>query len=178
MNCPCGNEKEFSQCCEPFLKGEATPDTAEKLMRSRYTAFTLADMEYVKRTLAPEARKGFDVASSKEAAKQAKWKGLKILSTKAGGPDDDEGIVEFTATYEHAGEGVEHHEVSEFRKEDGEWFFVDGDAHTHREGEGHQHHHTHERPVTVVREAPKVGRNDPCSCGSGKKFKKCCGAAA
>lgn len=140
-------------------------------MRSRYTAFTRADMDYLQKTMAPEARKDFNLAENKQWAEQAKWKGLKINSTNKGSPEDDIGIVEFTATYEHGGEGIDHHEVSHFRKsKQGHWFFVDGEAHTHKEGEGH-----HEAQVTKLRESPKIGRNDPCPCGSGKKHKKCCG---
>lgn len=173
-DCPCGSKESLESCCLPYLKGEAFPETAEKLMRSRYTAFTRADMDYIHKTLAPKARKGFDPVASKKSAEAAKWKGLKILSTKAGGPDDTEGVVEFTALYQYGEETVEHHEVSEFERNDkGHWHYVDGDAHTHKEGESHQHH---ERPETVVRQAPKIGRNDPCHCGSGRKYKKCCEA--
>lgn len=143
-------------------------------MRSRYTAFVRQDLDYIKKTLAPESRKGFDLQEMKRQAAGVKWKKLTIHKTKKGGPGDETGIVEFTATYDLKGEGIEHHEVAEFRKdEDGQWLFVDGDAHTHKEGEGHHHH----EPVeTVVRSEPKIGRNDPCHCGSGKKFKKCHGA--
>lgn len=169
--CPCGSALEFNACCEPFIKGEAVPETAEKLMRSRYTAYTLADVSYIKKTLAPESRADFDEKGAMEWAQQAKWKGLKILSTEKGGASDKKGVVEFVATYEQGGETLEHHEVSQFRKGDrGQWLFVDGDAHSHKEGEGHQHH---AKPQTVKRDAPKVGRNDPCPCGSGKKYKKC-----
>lgn len=172
MNCPCGSEATFEKCCSPFLEGKKQPDTAEKLMRSRYTAFSQAEMDYIKNTIVPESRKKFTAGSSKEAASKAKWKGLKIVRTEAGGPEDEEGIVEFIATYEVDGQGIEHHEVSQFRKDDGQWLYVDGEAHTHREGEGHHHHEPIE---TVRREQAKVGRNDPCACGSGKKYKKCCG---
>ncbi len=176
MQCPCGTGKEFNVCCEPFLKGKALPETAEALMRSRYTAFTCVDVDYIKKTLAPESRKGFSVKETRESAEQVKWKSLKILSTKKGQAQDTEGVVEFTALYEAQGEGIEHHEVADFRKdENGQWFFVDGEAHTHREGEGHHADHPHVE--TVVRSEPKVGRNDPCPCGSGKKFKKCCADA-
>mgnify|MGYP000399725954 CR=1 FL=1 len=172
--CACGSGLNFSQCCEPFINGTKLPETAEQLMRSRYTAFTLANVKYLKETLAPESRKDFDAKNTETWAKDSKWKGLKIISTKKGTAEDSKGVVEFVATYEVNGEGVEHHEVSEFRKSnDGQWFFVDGESHTHKEGEGHQHHHHQE---TVVRTEPKIGRNDPCHCGSGKKFKKCHGA--
>ncbi|MBY0369145.1 YchJ family protein [bacterium] len=173
MKCACGQPSAYEKCCGPFLEGAALPETAEQLMRSRYTAFTKADLEYIKKTLAPESRKGFDAAGTKKWAEEATWKGLEVLRTEAGKAGDEEGEVEFTATYAFDGQGIEHHEVAQFRKDKtGQWLFVDGESHTHREGEGH-HHHEPQEPV--VRAEPKIGRNDPCSCGSGKKFKKCCG---
>lgn len=176
MGCPCGTGVEFSGCCGPYLSGETFPKTAEQLMRSRYTAYTKADIGYIKKTLASESRRNFDEKEAIAWATQAKWKGLKILEAKAGGAEDKRGTVEFVATFDQDGEGIEHHEVSQFRRDDkGHWVFVDGDAHTHREGEGHHHH---PRPQQVIRESPKLGRNDPCHCGSGKKFKKCCGVDA
>jgi SEC-C motif domain protein len=176
MICPCGTGKNFDRCCEPYLAGKALPETAEQLMRSRYTAFTRADMEYIKNTLAPEARGDFDVAGNKRWAQESKWKGLKVISAEKGTAADKRGTVEFTATYEHGEDAVDHHEVAQFRKdESGQWLFVEGDAHTHKAGEGHHHHHEPIQPV--VRATPKIGRNDPCHCGSGKKYKKCHGAA-
>lgn len=176
MNCPCGSSNTYETCCGPFISGQKLPETAEKLMRSRYTAYTRADVEYIKKTMVPEARKDFDEIETKKWAVESKWKGLKIQDTKLGGPGDTSGLVEFTATYEKDGNGIDHHEVSQFRKtNDGKWLFVDGEAHTHKEGEGH---HDQPKPVTVVRDRPKIGRNDPCHCGSGKKFKKCCESAA
>jgi SEC-C motif-containing protein len=146
-------------------------------MRSRYTAYSQKNVDYLAKTLATESRHDFDPAASKKWAADAEWKGLQILSTEKGGPGDKKGTVEFVATYIQNGETIEHHEVSRFRKtEHGEWRFVDGESHTHKGGEGHHHHHAHEKPQTMMRESPKVGRNDPCPCGSGKKYKKCCGA--
>lgn len=173
MLCPCQSEKSFSDCCEPLLAGHAFAPTAEALMRSRYTAFTTADVPYLHRTLAPESRRDFDSVQTEKWARQAEWKGLKILSTKKGLASDKSGTVEFVATYEIDGQRLEHHEVSQFRKtEQGRWYFVSGEAHTHKDGEGHEP----SQPQTVVRETPKIGRNDPCPCGSGKKHKKCCAA--
>lgn len=172
MKCPCGSNNTYEECCGPFLSGQTHPDTAEKLMRSRYTAYTRADIEYIEKTMAPEARKDFDVTGTKQWAEGSRWKGLKIIDTQEGGPENKTGMVEFTATYEKDGEGIDHHEVAQFRKnKEGKWLFVDGEAHTHKEGEGH---HELTKPITVVRERPKIGRNDPCECGSGKKYKKCC----
>lgn len=176
MNCPCGNKTPYEECCGPFLSGKALPESAEKLMRSRYTAYTRVNVDYIKNTLAPESRSDFDPKAAREWGEKAKWHGLQIISTDKGTTTDKTGTVEFIATYEMEGDAVDHHEVSQFRKDQkGQWFFVDGESHTHKAGEGHQDHH-HEPQKPVVREAPKTGRNDPCPCGSGKKNKKCCAA--
>ncbi len=171
MLCPCGSTSQFESCCGPFLARKALPETAEKLMRSRYTAYTKAEVSYLKETT--DDTENFDEAATEKWAKEAKWKGLKILDAKLGSAADTKGIVEFIATYEQDGEGIDHHEVSCFRKtKEGRWLFVDGEAHQHKEGEPHKDPPKQE---TVVREGAKTGRNDPCPCGSGKKFKKCCG---
>ncbi len=176
MQCPCGSGSTYENCCESLIKGTKLPETAEQLMRSRYSAFVKADVEYLKKTLAPESRSDFDAAATKKWAQEAVWKGLKIMSTDKGTAQDSKGTVEFTATYAIDGEALDHHEVSQFKKSDsGQWYFVEGDSHTHPEGEGHHHH---QKPQTVQRESPKIGRNDPCHCGSGKKYKKCHGAEA
>ncbi|MBK7889393.1 MAG: YchJ family protein [Bdellovibrionales bacterium] len=161
MKCACGSGKNFEQCCKPFLAGEVHPETADKLMRSRYTAYTLGDIDYLEKTLAPESRHDFDPKATEQWSKSSEWKGLNILSTQNGATADQDGIVEFVATFVQQGQTLQHHEVSTFRKDDrGHWMFVDGKI------PGRQ---------TIIREEPKVGRNDPCPCGSGKKFKKCCG---
>ena len=167
MKCPCGSSKSIDDCCGPYLSGEKFPPTAEELMRSRYAAFVRADVDYIKNTLAPESRGDFDENGVREWATKSKWMGLEIKRTEKGQESDSTGIVEFIARYSVAGQNFDHHEVAEFRKEpNGHWFFVDGKTVDPVER------------TTVVREAPKVGRNDPCTCGSGKKYKKCCGAAS
>lgn len=175
MKCPCDSGKPYESCCEPFLTGKAQPETAEQLMRARYTAYTKQDIGYLKKTLAKESQSDFDEKASKEWAAKSEWLGLQVLTTQKGAASDKTGVVEFVATYKQNGSKVEHHEVSKFKKNDkGEWRFVEGDSHVHKEGEGHHHHHHATEPV--VREGPKIGRNDPCPCGSGKKYKKCHGA--
>lgn len=165
MKCPCGTKNEFDQCCGPYLKGEKRPTTAEELMRSRYCAFTKGDVDYIRKTLAPESRDDFDENAVRDWATKSKWLGLEIKRTEAGQAADEKGVVEFVARYAANGQNFEHHEISDFRKDpaSGQWYFVDG-----------QMVEAGER-TTVVRESPKVGRNDPCTCGSGKKYKKCCG---
>lgn len=179
MKCPCGSEQDFEACCAPYLKGEKLPPTAEALMRSRYSAYVKGDVKYLKKTLAPESSTDFDFDSTAKWAKQSTWKGLKILSVEKGTEKDTKGVVEFVATFANAdtneGQALDHHEVAQFRRDGkGQWLFVDGESHTHKEGEGHSHQHV--KQETIRRESPKVGRNDPCPCGSGKKHKKCCAA--
>src|SRR4051794_10551730 len=97
--CPCQSGLEFSRCCEPALKGSRPASTAEGLMRSRYVAFTLNDMDYVERTTHPKARAEFDRGSSEEWAGKSDWLGLEILGKERGGESDSEGTVEFAANY-------------------------------------------------------------------------------
>ncbi len=175
MLCPCQSTNEYSNCCEPYVIGRASAPTAEALMRSRYSAYTLHNIDYIKKTLAPESQRDFDAKSTLKWATESEWQGLKILSAKKGLETDSTGVVEFVATFKNSGKLIDHHEVSQFRKAaNGAWMFVDGDAHTHPGGEGHTH--ALEKRGTIINEQPKIGRNDPCPCGSGKKYKKCCGA--
>lgn len=130
-------------------------------MRSRYAAYVEQDINYILRTHDPETVHTVDRESTEAWARQAEWLGLEIVATEGGGKNDTEGVVEFVAAYALKGESMQHHERSRFRRIDGNWFYVDGEL---------------IRPKPVVRATPKVGRNDPCPCGSGKKHKKCCGS--
>lgn len=132
-------------------------------MRSRYTAYTRGDIGYIEATLASDRRGAFDAVAAKSWATRATWLALRIVSTVRGQPGDADGVVSFVATYREDGKTIEHHETSQFRRDDGgAWRFVEGD--------------TRAAVVEPKRAgAAKVGRNDPCPCGSGRKFKFCCG---
>ena len=172
MRCPCGSGLDFEDCCGPFLEGEASPPTAEALMRSRYTAYARGDIDYIANTLAAEHRGTFDRATAKAWATQSNWQGLRILRVEGGGPADREGVVEFIATYSQGGRTQEHHEISQFRRgERGAWRFVSGDT-----GGRSVDQRLHAASSQPARQSAKIGRNDPCPCGSGRKYKKCCGA--
>jgi len=158
-NCPCGSGKTYDQCCEPFIRGQSIPKTAEELMRSRYTAFTKEEMGYILDTVHPSKRSQHDEKAIRNWAKKSDWIGLEIVETSGGKSDDSEGKVEFIAQYYQKGKRETHHEIAEFKKEEDKWYFLDGTAPEFK---------------PVVRSGPKVGRNDPCPCGSGKKYKKCC----
>jgi SEC-C motif-containing protein len=145
------------------LKGQAEPPTAEALMRARYAAYALGEIDYILNTHDPETAKEVDRTNTELWSKSSKWLGLQILSTERGQPEDSEGTVEFLARYKLQGMTVSHRERATFRKVSGKWVFVDGQEVS---------------PPPVRRDGPAVGRNDPCPCGSGKKYKKCCSAAA
>lgn len=166
--CPCrAKEAEpapLSACCGPYIDGLRPAPTAEALMRSRYTAYVLGRIDYLQDTLAPEQRADFDRKAVTKWSKDSQWSGLDIEATEEGQQGDSRGFVEFTAHYVAEGLRQTHRERSLFRfdESDRRWFFVEGAA---------------RKSAPVVREA-RTGRNDPCPCGSGKKYKKCCGAAA
>ncbi len=157
--CHCGIEKSFAECCQPLIEGTAQAATPEALLRSRYSAFVIQNIEYIGKTVHPTMLHDFDEAGIREWSMNSTWLGLEILDTKDGGLEDETGLVHFVANYENDGEKLAHNEVAEFRKKDGLWYFYDGKF---------------VNQGTVKNEGPKVGRNDPCPCGSGKKFKKCC----
>jgi SEC-C motif-containing protein len=155
--CLCGSSLTFAKCCGPLLKGAAPASTAESLMRSRYTAYVKHEFDYLYETTHPQHRKGYDHEGTRKWAENAEWLGLEIISSR-GGAEDSLGEVEFIARYSEDGVETAHHELGKFRKLDGKWYFTEGKM-------------VGARPII----SNKVGRNDPCPCGSGSKFKKCCG---
>jgi SEC-C motif-containing protein len=120
--CPCDSGKEYRHCCGPLLSGEQPAGTAEQLMRSRYTAFVLADEKYLRKTWHPQT-----CPSRIEVNDGSRWLGLKIRSIDRGGVHDDEGTVEFVARYKVAGRGHRLHEASRFIRLQGQWRYLDGD---------------------------------------------------
>lgn len=157
--CPCGSDRAFDDCCGPILAGGAAL-TAEALMRSRYTAYVRGDIDHIERSNAAALAEVFDRAGAVAMASELDWKGLQIVGVTDGGPDDQTGQVEFRTHFSRLGQDLAHHELASFHREDGRWVFAEGKM------------NPKQAPVRVV----QVGRNDPCPCGSGKKFKKCCGA--
>lgn len=127
MNCYCCSGKEFEDCCQPFINGIAKPKTAEELMRSRYSAYVNVEIDYLLRTVHPSTRKFHNAESIEQWAKSSSWQKLEIISTIDGGPKDKKGMVEFKAYYLDEQRQLQiHHERSNFLKELGKWFFVDG----------------------------------------------------
>ena len=154
MTCECGYEANFENCCGRFLGGEHTPETAVELMRSRFVAFGLGDFDYIEQTqiepLPPEVRQ-----------RQApEWEKLEIVSEHDGGPGHETGVVEFVAYYKLAHGPRLHRESSRFIRVNGEWRYLDGDIVDEDNNE-----------VATT----KISPTQPCPCGSGRKFGRCCG---
>jgi len=158
--CPCNSGLSYDACCEPLIRGTVKAPGPEALMRARYSAFAHEEMPYLLETLHPGQRNDYDEAGAAKWARESDWTGLEILKVTGDPATENTGSVEFRACYRRNNEKLEHHELAEFRKTNGIWYFYDGKM---------------VAPGQFQRETPKVGRNDPCPCGSGKKFKKCCG---
>jgi SEC-C motif domain protein len=129
-DCPCGSDEAFERCCGPLHNGQRMVATAEELMRSRYTAYAVGDLDYVWRTWHPRTRPEALTPSGET------WTGLEILDTVAGQPGDEEGEVEFRAHYSRnrrSGTGAREeqngflHERSHFAVRARRWFYVDGE---------------------------------------------------
>lgn len=129
-------------------------------MRSRYSAFVIGDLDYLQRTSAGEALLKFNRAELALSLPATEWLGLEISGTEAGQEGDDRGSVTFTARFCENGRLHVQGERSEFRRVGGAWRYVSGEVDA--------------RPQLTA--TGRVGRNDPCPCGSGKKYKKCHGA--
>ena len=117
--CPCGG-LDYATCCGRFIGGAEVPQTAEQLMRSRYTAYTLRDEAYLQVTWDPRSRPDTKLVAEDEGVK---WIGLEVRQHRQA---DDEATVEFVARYKIGGRAERLHEVSRFVREDGRWFYVDG----------------------------------------------------
>lgn len=157
--CACGSGKEFDECCGPVIAGKPAP-SPEALMRSRYTAFTLGDLDHIERTNTENALAGFNRVDLEASLPGTEWTGLEILDTEGGQEGDDKGKVKFSFRYRSGGRDFSQLEVASFQRVDGEWRYDEREV------------NPKQPPVRV----DKIGRNDPCHCGSGKKYKKCHGA--
>jgi len=162
MRCFCCSSKPFQACCEPFIKGDKTPVTAEQLMRSRFSAYATAQYAYILDTYTKEKQQGLSVDDLAQSAQDAKWFALQVhdaQSEESAEPNTSATLhsdtVEFTAFYFEDKKMYQLHETSNFRVENGAWRYHDGTLHD---------------DCGKV----KYGRNLPCVCGSSKKFKQCC----
>ncbi|MDC9728454.1 MAG: YchJ family protein [Methyloprofundus sp.] len=153
--CLCGSELAYSQCCALLHSGKQFAKSAEALMRSRFTAYAMRNGAYLLQTWEPSTRPE-TIDFSKETGE---WKRLEIVQTKKGLAKDKKGIVEFKAFFTQDDVDQVMNEISRFVKVQNRWFYLDGKV----------------KSVANAEMTVNQGLNAPCSCGSGKKFKRCCG---
>jgi SEC-C motif-containing protein len=125
--CPCGSTRPYSECCGLIINSQRKATTSEELMRSRYTAFTMANADYLMRSHHSVTRKLNELRSIKKWSESVQWIGLVILNTHAGKDNDQIGYVEFRALYIEEGKEMQIHENSLFKREKGKWVYVSGE---------------------------------------------------
>ena len=162
--CPCRSQRSYSDCCEPVITSARPAETAEELMRGRYSAYAKGVIEFIISSTHPDRRSECDEKAIRAWSANSDWTEFEIVSAEGGRAGDNEGKVEFIARFTEDRMKKTLHETGSFKRmDDGCWYYVDGAVHP---------------PKPFVRQDGKVNRNDPCPCGSGKKYKKCCGEAA
>ncbi len=152
-NCYCGNVSPYSDCCKPIHDDHSNALKPEQLMRARYSAHVLGLVDFVINTYHPSCHAENEREAIAESV-QSDWKALQVVKA-SNGNTENEGYVHFKAYLEEKGQEFCLEERSRFVRENGMWFYIDGEF-------------PHKADA-------KLGRNDPCFCGSGKKYKKCCG---
>lgn len=146
QNCPCG-QGAYITCCQPLHLGRVHAQTAAQLMRSRYSAFALQQIDYIVQTTAIGQQSSLDRAAIADWSKKNRWLALEILQVNEQ-LDKHHALVEFRAHY-HDGQAQIHQESSYFVRMAERWYFLD--------------------PTTAL---PSM--KQACLCGSQKKFKHCC----
>lgn len=149
MLCPCQSGKTYQDCCQILHQGQPAAN-AEQLMRSRYCAYVLQDIDYIVKTTVPNQQSRLDAAALKQWAQQTEWLGLEVVRHQPN-LSKIHSAVEFNAFFASEEGKQTHNENSIFVKIDERWYFVDP---------------TLELP----------SQKQACFCGSKKKFKHCCGA--
>lgn len=125
--CPCQSKKPYDRCCEPFHQGKALPETCEKLMRSRFSAYALAKVDYLLSTTATGKRGEENRDELLDYCRSVKCVNLKVLKAE-GGPGDEKGLVHFHASLQVNGKRHLHIEKSTFVREEGRWVYLDGET--------------------------------------------------
>lgn len=122
--CPCGSGLQYSSCCGLYIEGGISVSKPEALMRSRYTAYTMAKIAYIKKTMRGKALSGFQTGEAKRWARRVEWVGLRVVNVVP--EDGNKGFVEFIASFRDGGVSRSIHEMSEFWRVEGVWYYVDG----------------------------------------------------
>jgi SEC-C motif-containing protein len=123
--CPCKSRETYATCCMPFHYGKAKPESAEQLMRSRYSAFFFRLVDYLVSSTHPDTREPGLKAELEATIFESSWRFLTILKTSKGGKDDKVGKVEFIAEYFHDEQAQKLHERSRFKRFKGAWKYLD-----------------------------------------------------
>ena len=150
--CPCGSSILFQQCCEPLLSGSSFAKNAEELMRSRFCAYATANYRYILETYSPAKQKELSIDALRQSDSDSQWLKLTIHNHQTNG---NVATVEFSAFYRHENEFYILRELSSFNLIDSKWYYTSGEI----------------SPDSGIY---KLTRNEPCLCGSGKKYKHCC----
>ncbi len=127
MKCYCNSNLDFTACCEPLLKARRKATTAEQLMRSRYSAYVMADINYLLMTHHKQSRPTKDRKSILSWTKSVQWISLEIVKSEKGNANDNVGYVEFKAFFMENGKLECIHENSRFVKDKGLWFYITGE---------------------------------------------------
>lgn len=149
--CPCGSGLPLATCCQPLHLGQPAT-SAEALMRSRYSAYVLGNIDYLRATTLPVQQSALDTEAMREWSNNSQWLGLSVEAHQPLGGAPPRSTVTFVARWRDAQGEHAHREHSAFVQLDDRWYFID--------------------PTVRI----NAGRNDSCPCGSGRKFKKCCAA--
>lgn len=123
-NCKCGSNKNYQDCCRIYISGAKLPDSPEQLMRSRYTAYSTSNIDYIAKTMCGKAIDGFNRQEAELWSKQVTWQKLEVISAKL--VSKIKGFVEFKAYFIDDQQQLILHEISEFHYINGRWFYVDG----------------------------------------------------
>ena len=152
-NCFCGKTSVFERCCQPIITGKVAAQNAEELMRSRFSAYVIKDYAYILLTYTTEQRGKLTVSELANSAKGTQWLSLQVLSHHS---EADTAQVEFKAYYQIDQDYYVMHELSDFVRVQKKWLYSTG---------------------LIQNDSGEFSpqRNSQCLCGSGKKFKKCCG---
>ncbi len=124
--CYCNSKKAFNECCEPIILGKQDAETAEQLMRSRYTAFVVANVNYLMNSHHPKTRPSKERKNILKWTKSVTWINLEIVSKHKGQENDTDGCVEFKALFMENGKIEYIHENSYFVKENNKWYYKSG----------------------------------------------------
>jgi len=126
MLCYCNSKRTYSECCEPIILGKQYAQTAEQLMRSRYSAYVVGNINYLMSSHHPSTRPIKERKSILKWTKSLSWVSLEIVSKQNGQQHDNEGNVEFKALYMENGKLECIHENSYFVKEKNKWHYKSG----------------------------------------------------